>query len=246
MRRLPALAAAQSVASGERQPDGRQGAAADRRPAADAGRGRHGVGREGDPRHRQRNGGRGRRQTPDAAVGWRTGQPRRRGPAPAAARRSCWRPARAATSSPAAAINGRAVSFLVDTGATTIAMSESDAARIGLDYAQRPARPEQHRQRHGAGVDASRSTSVRVGDVDGHNVDAVVMPAQHGCAAGQQLPVALPDEARERRHAAGIPPLRGAGAAGVSPLGRSGSNDRADNVGRGRALPGATETSRWT
>jgi hypothetical protein len=62
----------------ERQP-GRQGTAADRRRAAHGRRGRHGVGREGDPRHRQRNGGRGRRQTPDAAVGWRTGQPRRRG-----------------------------------------------------------------------------------------------------------------------------------------------------------------------
>ena len=32
------------------------------------------------------------------------------------------------------AINGRAVQFMVDTGATTIALSQSEANRIGLDW----------------------------------------------------------------------------------------------------------------
>lgn len=35
---------------------------------------------------------------------------------------------------PQGSINGNPVQFLVDTGATTVALSEEDAARIGIDY----------------------------------------------------------------------------------------------------------------
>lgn len=75
------------------------------------------------------------------------------------------------------AINGQAVSFMVDTGATTIAMSQADASRIGLDLRQ---------GRQGLSSTANGTvpvvmitlTRVRVGEVEVANVPAVVMPAQ--------------------------------------------------------------------
>lgn len=74
-------------------------------------------------------------------------------------------------------INGRSVQFMVDTGATTVAMSQADADRIGLDY------------RNGTRGMASTAnglvpvtqvvlTSVRLGDVEVANVQATVMPMQ--------------------------------------------------------------------
>jgi aspartyl protease family protein len=73
-------------------------------------------------------------------------------------------------------INGRAVSFLVDTGATAIALGQADADRIGLNYKDAP--------RGFAGTANGRIpvnlvtlSSVRVGDVEVANVQAVVMPA---------------------------------------------------------------------
>jgi aspartyl protease family protein len=75
------------------------------------------------------------------------------------------------------AINGRAVQFVVDTGATSVSMSQSDADRIGLKY--------KDGQRGMAGtangpvpVHRVMLTSVRVGDVTVYNVDALVVPAQ--------------------------------------------------------------------
>jgi aspartyl protease family protein len=73
-------------------------------------------------------------------------------------------------------INGKAVRFLVDTGATNISLSESEARRIGLDYA---------RGQRGIAQTANgqvvayrvQLNSVRVGDVTIYNVDAIVMPA---------------------------------------------------------------------
>ncbi len=72
-------------------------------------------------------------------------------------------------------LNSRPVQFLVDTGATTIGISVSDADRIGLQY------------RHGSPVQVAtangtvpgwkvRLNSVRMKDVEVHNVDAVVTP----------------------------------------------------------------------
>lgn len=73
-------------------------------------------------------------------------------------------------------INGRGVNFLVDTGATVIAMGQAEAERIGLAY--------KDGQRVGINT-ANGSTvgyrvklnSVRIGDVEVFNVDAVVQPA---------------------------------------------------------------------
>jgi aspartyl protease family protein len=75
------------------------------------------------------------------------------------------------------AINGQAVSFMVDTGATTVALSQSEATRIGLDL---------RNGERGLGSTANglvpvlnlTLTSVRVGDVEVANVAATVLPAQ--------------------------------------------------------------------
>lgn len=73
-------------------------------------------------------------------------------------------------------INGQAVRFVVDTGATYVAISQAEAERIGLKY--------KHGQRgliHTANGQVpaylTSLTVVRVGDVQVYNVDAVVMPA---------------------------------------------------------------------
>ncbi len=73
-------------------------------------------------------------------------------------------------------INGNAVRFVVDTGATTIAMGEADARRIGVDYT----RGVRIMVRTANGdVPAYRVSlrEVRVGDVTVHGVDATVVPA---------------------------------------------------------------------
>jgi aspartyl protease family protein len=72
-------------------------------------------------------------------------------------------------------INGRSAHFMVDTGATSVAMSTYDADRFGVDY--------KNAQRSLAGT-ANGTTvvyrvslkSVRVGDVEVYNVEAVVIP----------------------------------------------------------------------
>ena len=72
-------------------------------------------------------------------------------------------------------INGRAVQFMVDTGATSVAMSMLDADRAGIAY------------KHGQPVQMSTANgttqgfriklaSVRVADVEVYDVDAVVTP----------------------------------------------------------------------
>ena len=71
-------------------------------------------------------------------------------------------------------VNGRAVHFVVDTGATLTALSRADARRIGLDY--RGGRPVQAITVNGAVHGWLMSLgSVRVGDVTEHNVDAIVV-----------------------------------------------------------------------
>jgi aspartyl protease family protein len=70
-------------------------------------------------------------------------------------------------------INGKQVRFLVDTGASVIALGRSDAERIGIDYksGQRVLMNTANGQ-----VMAFRVTlnSVRIGDVQVHNVEATV------------------------------------------------------------------------
>jgi aspartyl protease family protein len=71
-------------------------------------------------------------------------------------------------------INGGAVRFVVDTGATVIAIPASDANRLGIDYL---------RGRHATMQTAAGPTpayvvtlnSVRVGDIELQNVEAIVI-----------------------------------------------------------------------
>lgn len=70
-------------------------------------------------------------------------------------------------------INGRAVTFMLDTGATTIALSAVDAQRIGLDYSK--GQMVQMRTANGnAAGHRLRLQSVRVGDVEVYDIDAIV------------------------------------------------------------------------
>ena len=74
------------------------------------------------------------------------------------------------------AINGQAVQFLVDTGATSVALGVADAQRIGLNYKA---------GQMGWGSTANgmvavwhvKLGSVRIGEVEIHDVDASVLPA---------------------------------------------------------------------
>ncbi|MGJ7554690.1 retropepsin-like aspartic protease family protein [Variovorax sp. RB3P1] len=73
------------------------------------------------------------------------------------------------------AINGRPVTFMLDTGATSIALSMADAQRIGLDYTkgQRVQIGTANGTTQGYRL---RVQSVRVGDVEVYDIDAVVSP----------------------------------------------------------------------
>jgi len=72
------------------------------------------------------------------------------------------------------AINGRAVQFLVDTGATHIALSQAEANRIGLDWKR--GKPGLTSTANGTvPVYAVNLSSVRVGGVEIANVTAVVI-----------------------------------------------------------------------
>jgi aspartyl protease family protein len=71
------------------------------------------------------------------------------------------------------AINGRAVTFMLDTGATSIALSADDARRIGLDYSK--AQRVQINTANGVSIGHRlRLQSVRVGDVEVYDIEAVV------------------------------------------------------------------------
>jgi aspartyl protease family protein len=72
-------------------------------------------------------------------------------------------------------INGRSVQFMVDTGATGVALSVADAERIGLNY--KAGRTVNIGTANGVtqGWIISLS-SVRIGDVEVHGVEAAVSP----------------------------------------------------------------------
>jgi aspartyl protease family protein len=73
-------------------------------------------------------------------------------------------------------INGRPVRFVVDTGATSVAMGQAEAERLGIDYkaGRRMASNTANGVVPAYGV---RLGSVRVGDVQVYDVDAIVLPA---------------------------------------------------------------------
>lgn len=74
------------------------------------------------------------------------------------------------------AINGKPVSFMVDTGATSVALSQGEATRIGLDWKR--GKPGLTQTANGTvPVYAVTLTSVRVGSVEIANVAAVVVPS---------------------------------------------------------------------
>jgi aspartyl protease family protein len=72
-------------------------------------------------------------------------------------------------------INGRAVHFLVDTGATSVGMSQQEADRAGLNY--KAGRPIAMSTANGIVPGWMLKTTVRIGDVEVHQVDTVVTPA---------------------------------------------------------------------
>ena len=73
------------------------------------------------------------------------------------------------------AINGRSVNFMLDTGATTVALSAADAQRIGLDFSK--GRPVRVNTANGTAQGyLVRLNSVRVGDVEVYDVEAIVSP----------------------------------------------------------------------
>jgi aspartyl protease family protein len=81
-----------------------------------------------------------------------------------------------------AAINGHPIHFVVDTGATLIAMGADTATQIGLD----PANSTQSAAMTANGAVATRRITlhkVTIGDVTVYDVDAMVMP--------QSMPVVL-------------------------------------------------------
>lgn len=70
-------------------------------------------------------------------------------------------------------INGKAVQFMVDTGATTVAMSALDAERAGINYKGGQAVNMSTANGMAQGFRVKLS-SVRIGDVEVFDVDAVV------------------------------------------------------------------------
>ena len=72
-------------------------------------------------------------------------------------------------------INGQAVQFMVDTGATLVALGQADAARLGIDMSQ--ARGAVTQTANGpVPTQMVTLTRVRVGEVEVANVGAAVLP----------------------------------------------------------------------
>jgi aspartyl protease family protein len=73
-------------------------------------------------------------------------------------------------------INGRAVTFLVDTGASAVSMSAAEADRIGLNY--RAGQPVQMQTANGSTTGwLLKLHSVRLGSTDVFDVEAIVSAA---------------------------------------------------------------------
>ncbi|MBS7806993.1 TIGR02281 family clan AA aspartic protease [Variovorax sp. PCZ-1] len=72
-------------------------------------------------------------------------------------------------------INGRAIQFMVDTGATSVAIGINDAQRMGIDYQK--GQPVRMNTANGVAQGwRVMLNSVRVGDVEIYDVEAVVGP----------------------------------------------------------------------
>ena len=73
-----------------------------------------------------------------------------------------------------AAVNGVPVRFVVDTGATLVALPRRDADRLGLDYRSGP-RGTSRTANGPVPFYAVKLDALRVGGIDLHNVDAMVV-----------------------------------------------------------------------
>jgi aspartyl protease family protein len=70
-------------------------------------------------------------------------------------------------------INGKAVQFMVDTGATTVAMGSAEAKRMGIDYSS--GKPVRMNTANGQTMGYLLTlNTVRIGDVEVQNVEAIV------------------------------------------------------------------------
>ena len=76
-------------------------------------------------------------------------------------------------------INGLPVTFLVDTGATTVAMNANQARRLGIDYRVIGRQSGVTTASGVAHAWAVTLDMVKVGDLELHNVDAVVLEGAH-------------------------------------------------------------------
>jgi len=74
-------------------------------------------------------------------------------------------------------INGGSVTFMVDTGATVVSISQADADRLGLNY-KSGAKGFANTANGRVPVTAVTLNSVRVGEVEIANVEAIVIPSQ--------------------------------------------------------------------
>jgi aspartyl protease family protein len=72
-------------------------------------------------------------------------------------------------------VNGRPIRFMVDTGATTVALGMSDAKRMGIDYQKGLAVRMNTANGVAQGWKIKLST-VKIGDVEVYEVDAIVGP----------------------------------------------------------------------
>ncbi len=79
-------------------------------------------------------------------------------------------------------INGGAIRFMVDTGATSIALPASEASRLGIDYRKGQVGVTQTANGQ-AQAYLVRLNTVRIGGIELHNVEAIVLE--------RGLPVAL-------------------------------------------------------
>ena len=70
-------------------------------------------------------------------------------------------------------INGVPVRFMVDTGATMVSLPQRDADRLGIDY-RAGRRASTHTANGVATVYVVKLDTIRIGDIELHNIDALV------------------------------------------------------------------------
>jgi aspartyl protease family protein len=72
-------------------------------------------------------------------------------------------------------VNGKPIQFMVDTGATTVALGTEDAKRMGIDYEK--GRPVRMGTANGTAQGwLVKLNSVKIGDVEVYEVDAIIGP----------------------------------------------------------------------